>query len=57
MISCIYNKVRNEEENVFVDGTHDGVDGNECPEFRKQLFGEGHRGIHQDHDDWWNHPF
>ncbi len=33
--TCIYNKVRNEEENVFVDGTHDGVDGNECPELRK----------------------
>ena len=32
----IYNKVRNEEENVFVDGTHDGVDGNECSEYRKK---------------------
>lgn len=52
----VYNKVRNEEENVFVDGTHDGVDGNECPEFWKQLCWEGHWEFHQDHDHWWNHP-
>lgn len=37
----IYNKVRNEEENVFVDGTHDGVDGNECPEFWKSSVEKG----------------
>ena len=54
--TCIYNKVRNEEENVFVDGTHDGVDGNECPEFRKKLCWEGHWEFRQDHDHWWNHP-
>ncbi len=39
--TCIYNKVRNEEENVFVDGTHDGVDGNECPDSGKSSVEKG----------------